>query len=113
MPPTAGEPTMGPISTGLGEIYSWTIEAEPGATKLDGLPYTSTDLREIQDWVVKPQLRTVPGVTEVNTIGGYEKQFHVTPDPTKLVSCGLSFHDVMEGLSRNNTSAGQVTSSIG
>ena len=106
LPPTAGEPTMGPISTGLGEIYSWTIEAEPGATKLDGLPYTSTDLREIQDWVVKPQLRTVPGVTEVNTIGGYEKQFHVTPDPTKLVSYGLSFHDVMEGLSRNNTSAG-------
>ncbi len=106
LPPTAGEPTMGPISTGLGEIYSWTIEAEPGATKPDGLPYTSTDLREIQDWVVKPQLRTVPGVTEVNTIGGYEKQFHVTPDPTKLVSYGLSFHDVMEGLSRNNTSAG-------
>jgi cobalt-zinc-cadmium resistance protein CzcA len=106
LPPTAGEPTMGPISTGLGEIFSWTIEAEPGATKPNGEPYTSTDLREIQDWVVKPQLRTVPGVTEVNTIGGYEKQFHVTPDPTKLVSYGLSFHDVMEALDRNNTSAG-------
>jgi len=106
LPPTAGEPIMGPISTGLGEIYSWTIEAEPGATRSDGQPYTSTDLREIQDWVIKPQLRTVPGVTEVNTIGGYEKQFHVTPDPTKLVSYGLSFHDIMEALARNNASAG-------
>jgi cobalt-zinc-cadmium resistance protein CzcA len=106
LPPAAGEPAMGPISTGLGEIYSWTIEAEPGAIKPNGEPYTPTDLREIQDWVVKPQLRTVPGVTEVNTIGGYEKQFHVTPDPAKLVSYGLSFHDVMEALTRNNASAG-------
>lgn len=106
LPPTAGEPRMGPISTGLGEIYSWTIESEPGALKPNSEPYTPTDLREIQDWVVKPQLRTVPGVTEVNTIGGYEKQFHVTPDPTKLVSYGLSFRNVMEALARNNASAG-------
>ncbi|MEW6050631.1 MAG: CusA/CzcA family heavy metal efflux RND transporter [Candidatus Zixiibacteriota bacterium] len=106
LPATASEPEMGPISTGLGEIYSWAIEAEPGATKPDGEPYTPTDLREIQDWVIKPQLRTVPGVTEVNTIGGYEKQFHVTPDPAQLVSYGLSFHNVMEALARNNSSVG-------
>ncbi len=106
LPATASEPEMGPISTGLGEIYSWAIEAEPGATKSNGEPYTPTDLREIQDWLIKPQLRTVPGVTEVNTVGGYEKQFHVTPDPARLVAYGLSFHDVMEALAKNNSSVG-------
>ena len=72
---------MGPIATGLGEIFMWTMEAEPGARKPDGTPYTATDLRTLQDWIIRPQLRTVPGVTEVNSIGGYVKQFHVTPDP--------------------------------
>ena len=70
LPPAAGEPTMGPISTGLGEIFSWTIEAEPGATRPDGQPYTPTDLREIQDWVIKPQLRTVPTQRVVETMVG-------------------------------------------
>lgn len=106
LPASAGEPIMGPISTGLGEIYSWTVEAEQGALKSDGTEYTSTDLREIQDWVIKPQLRTVPGVTEVNTVGGYEKQFHVTPDPSRLIAYGLSFHDVIEALAKNNSSVG-------
>ena len=106
LPPTAGEPTMGPISTGLGEIYMWTVESEPGAVGPDGQPYTLTDLRTVQDWIIKPQLRTVPGVTEVNTIGGYEKQFHVTPDPAKLVSYGLSFRDIMEALAANTASVG-------
>ncbi|MFZ1682894.1 MAG: CusA/CzcA family heavy metal efflux RND transporter [Candidatus Zixiibacteriota bacterium] len=106
LPSTVSEPEMGPISTGLGDIYSWTIGAEPGATKPNGEPYTPTDLREIQDWVIKPQLRTVPGVTEVNTVGGYEKQFHVTPDPARLVAYGLSFHDVMVALAKNNSSVG-------
>ena len=104
--PPGLEPTMGPISTGLGEIYMYTVEPEPGAVKEDGQPYTATDLREIQDWVVKPQLRTVPGVTEVNTIGGYEKQYHVTPDPRKLTSYGLTFHDVLAALERNNSNVG-------
>ena len=97
---------MGPISTGLGEIYMWTVEAQPGAAKPDGEPYTLVDLRTIQDWIVKPQVRTVPGVTEVNSIGGYEKQYHVTPDPAKLLAHGLSFRDVFEALARNNANAG-------
>jgi Cu/Ag efflux pump CusA len=101
-----GEPRMGPIATGLGEIFMWTVEARPGARKLDGTPYSATDLREIQDWVVKPQLRTVPGVTEVNSIGGYRKQFHVTPDPARLQSYGLTFHDVRLALENNNRTAG-------
>jgi len=104
--PPGLEPTMGPISTGLGEIYMYTVEPEPGALREDGQPYTPTDMRTIQDWVVKPQLRTVPGVTEVNTTGGYEKQYHVTPDPKKLISYGLTFHDVLAALEANNSNVG-------
>jgi cobalt-zinc-cadmium resistance protein CzcA len=104
--PPGIEATMGPIATGLGEIYMWTVEAREGAKKPDGAPYTPTDLRTIQDWVIKPQLRNVPGVTEVNTIGGYEKQFHVTPYPEKLIAYGLTFQDILEALSRNNANIG-------
>jgi len=104
--PSAVEPIMGPIATGLGEIFMWTVEPKAGALKEDGTPFTSTDLRTIQDWVVRPQLRNIPGVTEVNTIGGYEKQYHVTPYPDKLISYGLSFHDVLQALARNNANVG-------
>lgn len=106
LPPGFGEPTMGPISTGLGEIFMWSVEAEPGARKPDGSEYTPTDLRTIQDWIVKPQVRTVPGVTEVNAIGGFEKQYHVMPDPAKLLAHGLTFQDVFDALARNNANAG-------
>ena len=78
----------------------WTVESQEGVLKPDGTPYTSTDLRTIQDWVVRPQLRNIPGVTDVNTIGGYEKQYHVTPYPDKLIAYGLSFHDVLQALAR-------------
>jgi heavy metal efflux system protein len=104
--PPGVEPEMGPIATGLGEIFMWTMEAEPGARKPDGTPFTPTDLRTLQDWVIRPQIRTVPGVTEVNSVGGYVKQFHVTPDPAKLIAYGLSFHDVLEALARNNANVG-------
>ena len=97
---------MGPISTGLGEIYMWTVEAKDGAKKPDGTPYGPSDLRTIQDWVVKPQLRNVPGVTEVNTIGGYAKQYHVTPYPDKLIAYGLTFRDILRALAENNASVG-------
>ncbi|MGH8472286.1 MAG: CusA/CzcA family heavy metal efflux RND transporter, partial [Gammaproteobacteria bacterium] len=104
--PPGMEPVMGPIATGLGEIFTWTVEAEPGASKPDGTPYTPTDLRTIEDWVVRPQLRTAPGVTEVNTIGGYAQQYHVTPDPAKLMAYGLSFRDILEALGKNNANVG-------
>jgi cobalt-zinc-cadmium resistance protein CzcA len=106
LPVGLGEPVMGPISTGLGEIYMWTVMSEPGATRPDGSPYSLIDLRTIQDWIVRPQVRTVPGVTEVNSIGGYEQQYHVTPDPAKLLAHGLAFSDVFEALARNNANAG-------
>lgn len=104
--PPAIEPAMGPISTGLGEIFMWTIEALPEAKKPNGTPYSLMDLRTIQEWIIRPQLRNTPGVTEINTIGGYEKQFHVTPDPYKLISHGLTFGDVIAALSANNANVG-------
>ncbi|MEO5844603.1 MAG: CusA/CzcA family heavy metal efflux RND transporter, partial [Caldimonas sp.] len=104
--PPGLEPEMGPIASGLGEIFMWTVEPKAGAKKADGSAYDSTDLRTIQDWIVRPQLRNIPGVTEINTIGGYLKQFHVTPDPAKLTAYGLSFHDVMEALTKNNANVG-------
>ncbi len=104
--PPGVEPTMGPVSTGLGEIFMFTVETEPGAKKPDGSEYTPTDLRELQDWVVRPQLRNLPGVTEVNTIGGYVKQYHVTPRPDQLIAYRLTLRDVMDALARNNANVG-------
>ncbi|MDR4508373.1 MAG: CusA/CzcA family heavy metal efflux RND transporter [Candidatus Brocadiaceae bacterium] len=104
--PPAIEPIMGPIATGLGEIFMWTVETEENALKPDGNPYTPMDLRTIQDWVIKPQLRNIKGVTEINTVGGYEKEFHVTPHPEKLLSYGMSFRDVLHALASNNATVG-------
>ena len=100
------EPSMGPIATGLGEIFMYTVDADPEARKDDGTPWTATDLRTLQDWVIRPQLRNTPGVTEVNTIGGYERQIHITPDPAKLVALGLTLHDVVTAVAANNENVG-------
>lgn len=104
--PPGLEPAMGPIATGLGEIFMYTVDAEPGARKEDGSEWTLTDLRELQDWVVRPQLRHLKGVTEINTVGGYAKQWHITPYPERLQAYGLSLSDVMEALERNNSNTG-------
>ncbi|MSO35649.1 MAG: CusA/CzcA family heavy metal efflux RND transporter, partial [Acidobacteria bacterium] len=99
-------PSMGPIATGLGEIFLWTVEAEAGARTPEGQPYNGMDLRTVQDWIVRPQLRTVPGVADVNRIGGYTKQYHVTPDPAKMMAHGLTFRDVTAALAANNANVG-------
>ncbi|MBK8269498.1 MAG: CusA/CzcA family heavy metal efflux RND transporter [Planctomycetes bacterium] len=128
--PPGAEPVMGPIATGLGEVYMYTVEYEhpdgEGALKTDGRPGWQNDgsyltpegrrlrgdvelvayLREVQDWLISMQLRTVPGIAGVDSIGGYVKQYHVQPDPMKLVSYGLTFSDVIEALERNNISTG-------
>ncbi|MFZ1852749.1 MAG: CusA/CzcA family heavy metal efflux RND transporter [Nitrosomonas sp.] len=104
--PVGIEPIMGPISTGLGEIFMWTVDAVEGARKPDGSEYTPTDLREIQDWVIRPQLRMVKGVTEINTVGGYVKQYHVVPYPEKMISLGLTLADLVLALERNNLNVG-------
>ncbi|HHY2035812.1 TPA: efflux RND transporter permease subunit [Legionella pneumophila] len=103
LPPEA-ETTLGPISTGLGEIFMYTVTNKSNLPKSQR--YNPMELRTIQDWIIKPQLRNVEGVAEVNTIGGYEKQFHITPDPTKLVRYGLSLNNVVEALERNNSNVG-------
>lgn len=104
--PEGLDPEMGPISTGLGEIFMYTVEADEDARKDDGTPYTATDLRTLQDWVIRPQLRSTPGVTEVNTIGGYERQIHITPDPAQLVALGFTLDDVVTAVARNNQNVG-------
>ena len=104
--PSGIETAMGPISTGLGEIFLWTVEAEEGARKDDGTPYTPTDLRVIQDWIIKPQLRNVPGVAEINTIGGFAKEYQIAPDPKRLAAYNLTLNDLVTALERNNANVG-------
>ncbi|MCL4777305.1 MAG: CusA/CzcA family heavy metal efflux RND transporter [Gammaproteobacteria bacterium] len=104
--PDGIDPEMGPIATGLGEIFMYTVHADDTARQADGRPYDAIALRTLQDWVIRPQLRQVPGVTEVNTIGGYEKQFHVTPDPAKLLAYGLTFDSIVKALEDNNGNVG-------
>ncbi|WP_136478832.1 CusA/CzcA family heavy metal efflux RND transporter [Pseudomonas sp. DG56-2] len=104
--PEGVEALMGPVSTGLGEIFLWTVETEEGAVKEDGTPYTPTDLRVIQDWIIKPQLRNVPGVAEINTIGGYAKQYLIAPDPKRLAAYKLTLNDLVAALESNNANIG-------
>ncbi len=99
-------PALGPIATGLGEIYLWTVEADKDARKPDGSSYTDTELREIQDWVIKPQLRNVTGVTEINSIGGFVKEYHIAPNPERLASLGVSLSDLVAAVDRNNHNTG-------
>jgi cobalt-zinc-cadmium resistance protein CzcA len=100
--PEGVEPSLGPVATGLGEIFMYTVEAEPGMEET----WTPTALRTLQDWVVRPQLRHLKGVTEVNTVGGYVRQFHITPDPAKLLAYGLTLRDVLDAVARNNANVG-------
>jgi len=128
--PPGAEPKMGAISTGLGEVYMWTVEYEHPdgkvANSIEGQQGWQRDgsyltpegerlttpleraayLRTVQDWIIRPQLKGVKDVAGVDAIGGYVKQYHVQPDPMKLVAYGLSFHDVIEALVRNNASVG-------
>ena len=97
LPPTVPQPEMGPIASGMGEIYQYFLESD----SLDIM-----GLRSIQDWIVKPQLRTVPGVTEVNSFGGLVKQYHIIVDPNKLLSYNLTLDEVFEAVEKNNSVAG-------
>ncbi|WP_353167243.1 CusA/CzcA family heavy metal efflux RND transporter [Acinetobacter sp.] len=99
-------PTMSPVSTGLGEIYQWVVKAKPDAKKADGTPYSAMDLREIQDWIVRPQLQRVPGVAEVNSIGGFNKTYVVTPDLNRLQQLQIPLSDLQNALTLNNENRG-------
>jgi heavy metal efflux system protein len=126
--PPGAEPRIGPVSTGLGEIYMWTVEYAPraGAKTRNGEPGWQSDgsyltpegqrltseleraayLRTVQDWIIRPQLKSVPGVAGVDAIGGYVKQYHVQPEPAKLIALGLSFGDIARAIEANNLSRG-------
>lgn len=104
--PAGLEPQMGPIATGLGEIFVYTVDVKPGATDANGKPLDAMYLREVQDWIIKPQLAQVPGVVEVNTIGGYDKQYHVMPDPAKMLAMGITLPQLSEALLSNNANRG-------
>jgi cobalt-zinc-cadmium resistance protein CzcA len=104
--PEGLEPQMGPIATGLGEIFMFILKVAPGARQADGQPYDTTDLHTVMDWVVRPQLTRVPGVTEINMIGGHERQYVVAPRPGSMLGFGLTLADVMGALERNNANVG-------
>jgi cobalt-zinc-cadmium resistance protein CzcA len=104
--PAGLEPGLGPIATGLGEIFMFTVDAEEGARNPDGSPITPTDLRSVHDWIIRPQLLRVPGVVEVNPIGGYRKEILVAPDPAKLLAHGVTHVDLVGAIEANNENRG-------
>ena len=104
--PDTVDPVMSPISTGLGEIYQWVVKAKPDAKKEDGTPYSAMDLREIQDWIVRPQLQRVKGVAEINSIGGYNKTYIVSPDLKRLQQLQISLPAFQAALQENNENRG-------
>lgn len=102
--PDGLEPIMGPIATGLGEIFMWTVDQNKRDGDTNSL--TPMDLRTTQDWIIRPQLRNVKGVAEVNSMGGYTKQYQVAPLPEKLMAYGITFRNIMETLMKNNSNMG-------
>lgn len=104
--PASVEPALGPIATGLGEIFMFTVDAEPGARNPDGTVVTPTDLRSVHDWIIRPQLLRVPGVVEINPIGGFKKEILIAPDPAKLLAYGLTSADVVQAIAQNNNNRG-------
>lgn len=104
--PAGLEPQPGPIATGLGEIFMFTVNAEPDANHADGSPITPMDLRTVHDWTIRPQLMRVPGVVEVNPIGGFEREILIAFKPEKLLAFGLTQADVVDAIASNNQNLG-------
>jgi cobalt-zinc-cadmium resistance protein CzcA len=104
--PPGLEPELGPIATGLGEIFSFVLGVAPGARRPDGTEYDTTDIHTVMDWVVRPQLARVPGITEVNMLGGHERQYVVAPRPAALLAFKLTLADLATALERNNVNVG-------
>ena len=100
------EPALGPIASGLGEVFTYIVRAEPNARDASGNPYTAESLRTIQDWVIRPQLVKVPGVTEINTVGGFEREYQVAPNPGKMLAFKVTIDDIFSALEMNNNNAG-------
>jgi cobalt-zinc-cadmium resistance protein CzcA len=104
--PQNAEPLLGPVVSGLGEIFTYAISADEGAVNDNGELYTAEDLRTIQDWIIRPQLIKVAGITEINSVGGYEREYQVAPDPAKLIAYKITLSDVSKALRENNQNVG-------
>lgn len=104
--PSGLEPELGPIATGLGEIFMFTVDAEPGAVNADGSEITPTDLRSVHDWIIRPQLLRVPGVVEVNPIGGYKREILIAIEPERLLAAQVTQADVVNAIANNNQNRG-------
>ena len=104
--PESLEPRLGPLATGLGEIFMFTVNSEANAVNADGSLVTPTDLRTVHDWIIRPQLLRVPGVAEINPIGGFKKELLIAPDPTKLLAYSVSYEDLVLAVEENNANRG-------
>jgi heavy metal efflux system protein len=104
--PQGMKPTLGPIASGLGEIFTYAVRAEEGALTAEGKPYSLEDLRTIQDWIIRPQLVKVPGITEINSVGGYAREYQVAPNPGKLLAYKVTLSDIVQALENNNQNVG-------
>lgn len=104
--PALLEPELGPIATGLGEIFMFTVDAEPDALNADGSAITPTNLRTVHDWVIRPQLLRVPGVVEVNPIGGFKREILVALEPANLLAYGITQGDIVTAIESNNENRG-------
>ena len=104
--PPGVEPKLGPIASGLGEVFTYAIKAGPDARRADGNEYNAEDLRTIQDWIIRPQLVKVPGITEINSFGGFAREYQVAPNPGKLLAYKVTIEDLIRALERNNQNTG-------
>ena len=104
--PPGVEPKLGPIASGLGEVFTYAIKAQPDARRADGNEYNAEDLRTIQDWIIRPQLVKVPGITEINSVGGFAREYQVAPTPGKLLAYKVTIDDLIRALESNNQNAG-------
>jgi len=104
--PAGIEPNLGPVASGLGEIFTYAVQAEPDAVTDEGKPYSAEDLRTIQDWIIRPQLVKVPGITEINSMGGYAREYQVAPIPGKLFAYKVTMSKLVETLKNNNQNSG-------
>ena len=104
--PAGIEPSLGPVASGLGEIFTYAVQAEADAVTDEGKPYSAEDLRTIQDWIIRPQLVKVPGITEINSMGGYAREYQVAPIPGKLFAYKVTMNELVETLRKNNQNSG-------
>ena len=104
--PSSLEPLLGPIATGLGEIFMFTVDAEPDAVNANGSSISPTDLRTVHDWIIRPQLLRVSGVVEVNPIGGFKREILVAIEPGNLLAYGITQGDLIAAIKANNENRG-------